>query len=231
MSVSAGLPDFRSDHGIYAMIGEKYGLDDPHLIFDIDFFKHDPGPFYDFIRTILPKEDLSPTLAHRFIKRLEETGRLLRVYTQNVDGLERKVGLTRLVECHGSFASFTCLRCQARADPDECKARILQGDMPTCPMCHGIVKPDVILFGEALPKSFERSLQADMRAADLVLVIGSSLKVFPVAQILNHVPETVPQVLINKEPLPHRKRPFQHSLIGEADLMVRHLSELLQWQL
>ena len=108
ISVSSGIPDFRSeDIGIYHTLDcELYNIPSAELLFDYQFFKIDAEPFYKFAKKLLPDENVMPSPCHNFIACLQARGKLLRNYTQNVDGLERKAGITKLVECHGSMVSL-----------------------------------------------------------------------------------------------------------------------------
>ena len=110
ISVSCGIPDFRSKGGVYDQLAERFDLTDSQLIFDLYYFKSNPLPFYQFAREIYPGR-FKPSLTHYFIKELERRGKLLRNYTQNIDCLEDLAGIKRKVECHGSFQTASCLTC------------------------------------------------------------------------------------------------------------------------
>jgi NAD-dependent deacetylase sirtuin 1 len=103
ISVSCGIPDFRSDTGIYERLARDFGVTDPESIFDIHFFREDPEPFYSFVRDIYPGS-FRPSPTHYFIRLLEMKGKLLRNYSQNVDTLEAKAGISKVINCHGEFA-------------------------------------------------------------------------------------------------------------------------------
>lgn len=252
VSVSCGIPDFRSRDGVYSRLSREYpNLPDPQAMFDIKFFYQDPRPFYKFAREIFPGQ-FKPSPSHRFIKKLEERGVLLRNYTQNIDTLERVAGISRLIECHGSFATASCTRCKFRINGDAIRENISQQRIPVCFLCNpnqasqnlstalndettdsehlrslvemGIFKPDIVFFGEELPDDFHDSIDTDRNKCDLLIVIGSSLKVKPVAMIPNLVPPNVPQILINREPLPHMN--FDVNLYGDSDVIIHHLYSL-----
>lgn len=253
VSVSCGIPDFRSRDGVYSRLSWEYpNLPDPQAMFDIKFFYQDPRPFFKFAREIFPGQ-FKPSPSHHFIKRMEERGVLLRNYTQNIDTLERVAGISRLIECHGSFATASCTRCKFKINGDAIKEEILQQRIPVCFMCNpnhasqnlsttvaneesldsshlrnlvemGIFKPDIVFFGEELPDDFHDSIDTDRNKCDLLIVIGSSLKVKPVAMIPNLVPPSVPQILINREPLPHMN--FDVNLYGDSDVIIHHLYSL-----
>lgn len=130
----------------------------------------------------------------RFIRLLEKQNRLLRNYTQNIDTLEQQAGIERVIQCHGSFATATCLRCSRRAPSTEIEKDIMEQNIPLCTKCtenaddletppKPIMKPDIVFFGEGMPDEFHRSMVLDKEECDLIIVIGSSLKVRPVALI------------------------------------------------
>jgi hypothetical protein len=103
ISVSCGIPDFRSENGLYAQIQEKYSLPEPECMFDIEYFRIDPEPFYSFAKELLPREEFKPSFSHHFIRHLEQSGKLLRQFTQNIDTLEATTGIERVVYCHGKL--------------------------------------------------------------------------------------------------------------------------------
>jgi NAD+-dependent protein deacetylase sirtuin 1 len=226
-------------------------------MFDIKFFFQDPRPFYKFAREIYPGQ-FKPSPSHHFIRKMEERGALLRNYTQNIDTLERICGITKLIECHGSFATASCTRCKFRINGDAIRDHILQQRIPVCFLCNphqstisdfstltstcndtespadseelqnlvnmGIFKPDIVFFGEELPDDFHDSIETDRHKCDLLIVIGSSLKVKPVAMIPSLIASNVPQILINREPLPHMN--FDVNLYGDSDVIINHLYKL-----
>ncbi|KAI9440774.1 SIR2-domain-containing protein [Lactarius indigo] len=262
ISVSCGIPDFRSRNGLYATLKEKeeYDLDDPQQMFDISYFKENPSVFYSFARQIYPS-NFTPSPSHRFIKLIEDNGKLLRNYTQNIDTLETAVGIRNVLQCHGSFATASCLECRIRVPGNTIEQEIMQGEVPLCKGCSDsgkdwrkakhnrrkpskrsdsededeplfppwIMKPDITFFGEKLTDSFEECLVKDRDQVDLVLIIGTSLKVAPVSDIITHMPHSVPQVLINKTPVTHINPDI--ILLGDADSIIEHLTEMLEWTL
>lgn len=155
-----------------------------------------------------PPSPPSPTLTHSFLALLEQKGALLRCYTQNIDGLEVLGGVSaeRMVECHGHFRTASCIHCGERANIDRVKEFILQQqdsateEAPTCEACHiGLVKPDIVFFGEQLPFRMQILLEQDLPAADLLIILGTSLQVAPVSTIPAKVPPTCRRVLLNRE--------------------------------
>ncbi|XP_046844853.1 NAD-dependent protein deacetylase sirtuin-1-like [Xenia sp. Carnegie-2017] len=231
VSVSCGIPDFRSRNGIYARLSEEYpDLPDPQAMFDINYFRCNTHPFYKFAREIYPGK-FKPSLSHRFIKQLERNDILLRNYTQNIDTLEREAGICRVIECHGSFSTASCTNCHHKVTSNDIREDILNQVTPLCSKCPvledtlSVMKPDIVFFGESLPKVFHDHVEKDIKQVDLLIVIGSSLKVRPVNLIPNQIPAEVPQILINREPLPHMN--FDIELLGNCDAIIAHLCKEL----
>lgn len=201
ISTSAGIPDFRSpSSGLYHNL-EKYNLPHPQAIFEVDFFMENPEPFFTLARELLP-DGFKPTPSHYFIRLLWEKGLLLRHYTQNIDTLERMAGLPpeKLVEAHGTFHTGRCLKCRAPYTLPWMKEKIMEGVIPKCEECkEGVVKPDIVFFGELLPERFHYLADQDFAQADLLIIMGSSLVVHPFASLINRVRSNCPRLLINKE--------------------------------
>lgn len=133
VSVSCGIPDFRSETGIYSRL-QEYQLDDPQQMFDIDYFRETPEIFYSFAKELYPA-NYEPSPCHQFVKLVEENGQLLRNYTQNIDTLEHKADIKRVVNCHGSFATASCVTCGHKVDGKEIESFIMAQQVPPCPQC------------------------------------------------------------------------------------------------
>uniref|UniRef100_K3WVE4 Deacetylase sirtuin-type domain-containing protein n=1 Tax=Globisporangium ultimum (strain ATCC 200006 / CBS 805.95 / DAOM BR144) TaxID=431595 RepID=K3WVE4_GLOUD len=259
MSVSCGIPDFRSKDGIYAMVRHMdTHLPEPECLFQIEYFRQDPSPFYQLVRNVFAHSPL-PSPTHRFLKLLQDKKKLLRVYSQNIDGLEEAAGVTKYIPCHGSFAWSTCMKCKHRVATSTLMDVILAGVIPTCGVegCRGVLKPDITFFGELLSDHVSTSITKDRLQADLLLVIGTSLKVSPVAEIPGFLPRHIPQVVINKTALKKKKLnkssstsgaskklkkngrggedddkdEFDLTLLGNCDDIVQHICELTHWDL
>ncbi|KAJ3610814.1 hypothetical protein NHX12_022905 [Muraenolepis orangiensis] len=229
VSVSCGIPDFRSRGGIYARLAVDFpDLPDPQSMFDIEYFRRDPRPFFKFAKEIYPGQ-FQPSPCHKFISMLDKQGKLLRNYTQNIDTLEQVAGVQKIIQCHGSFATASCLVCKHSVDCEAIREDIFNQVVPHCPHCPdiplAIMKPDIVFFGENLPEMFHRAMKQDKDEVDLLIVIGSSLKVRPVALIPNSIPHDVPQILINREQLPHLN--FDVELLGDCDVIVNELCHRL----
>uniref|UniRef100_A0A8D2M3F8 NAD-dependent protein deacetylase n=1 Tax=Zonotrichia albicollis TaxID=44394 RepID=A0A8D2M3F8_ZONAL len=197
ISTSAGIPDFRSPGtGLYSNL-QSYNLPYPEAIFEIGFFKKHPEPFFALARELYPGQ-FKPTVCHYFMRLLQDKGLLLRCYTQNIDTLERVAGLDPelLVEAHGTFFTSHCLRASCRQSYSLAwmRERIFSSLVPKCEKCQGLVKPDIVFFGENLPSRFFALLEST-----LLIIMGTSLQVQPFASLISRVPTNTPRLLINKE--------------------------------
>ncbi len=174
ISTAAGFADFRGPQGIY--VTHAY----PESVFDLDAFFEDPRGFYAYARDFLRlRERARPTFAHAWLAQLEREGRLLGVVTQNIDGLHQRAGNRTVIELHGGFDWSVCLSCGRRFETSEIEPEILAARIPRCGGCGGLVKPDIVFFGEAV-HDIEQAEQI-VGESDLLLVVGSSLTVFPAA--------------------------------------------------
>ncbi|XP_023319967.1 NAD-dependent protein deacetylase sirtuin-2 [Eurytemora carolleeae] len=199
ISTGAGIPDFRTPGtGLYSKIANSDSSNSPAGL-DIRYFSENPKPMFDLIKELYL--DHNPTLTHYFIALLEKKGLLLRVYTQNVDSLELEAGLgkDKLVESHGSINTSHCLQCSKEHSRGWTKERILSDTLPKCNECQGLVKPDVLLFGEDLPEKYFTCLEQDFKICDLLIILGTSLLVQPFCGLIDCVKNTCPRLLINKE--------------------------------
>uniref|UniRef100_A0A5K3EV32 NAD-dependent protein deacetylase n=1 Tax=Mesocestoides corti TaxID=53468 RepID=A0A5K3EV32_MESCO len=202
ISTAAGIPDFRSPStGIYDNL-EEYDLPDPMAVFELSYFHSNPKPFFEVARRLY-RPYAKPTTAHYFIRLLHEKGVLLRHYTQNVDQLERISGLPedKMIEAHGSFHTGHCLKCRKEYPFEFFKGQILAKNVPRCTErnCDGVVKPDVVFFGEGLPSNFTRGVKKDFPKCDLLIIMGTSLQVLPFCGIVNCTKRGVPRLYINRE--------------------------------
>lgn len=224
ISTSAGIPDFRSpETGLYHNL-QKYHLPYPEAIFDIDYFIYHPEPFFELIRELRPGH-YQPTPAHRFIRLLEEEGKLLRTYTQNIDGLERAAHIEKFIECHGTFQTATCLSCRKKYTLSAIETAIQNQEIPRCP-CHpdSIIKPDVVFFGESLPMLFHTSIPLDFPQCDLLLVMGTSLTVYPVAGLIDEVLSTIPIFFLNNTPPPPSFNNRLQVILGHCDQLCMEIA-------
>jgi len=179
ISVPSGIPDFRSPGtGLWENV-------DPMEVAHIEVFRRDPQRFWQFYGDrFTALRDKRPNGAHAALAELEARGRLAAVVTQNIDGLHAAAGTRELIEVHGSIAHSSCLACLRRYPLEDVRGRLAGGDdgVPRCDCGHPL-KPDVVLFGEYLPEGALERASALAARADLLLCVGSSLEVYPVAQL------------------------------------------------
>jgi len=202
LSTESGIPDFRSPGGVWS--------------------KYDPSDFYfdkfiadqkarvkywqmstEFYQTM---KDAAPNRAHMAIKALEDTGKLIAVVTQNIDRLHHKAGNSpdKIIEIHGTAFSVSCLSCGKSYDRDDIQERISSGvKVPYCDDCSGILKPDTISFGQAMPQDKMAQAMTHARECDLCIVLGSSLVVYPAASVpVNAVESGAKLMIINRDETP-----------------------------
>ena len=175
ISVPSGIPDFRSPGtGLWENV-------DPMEVAHIDAFRRDPERFWSFYRPRFEMlGDKQPNAAHWALAELESAGLLDAVVTQNVDRLHRVAGTKKLIEVHGSIDSSSCTECHESFPLERVPALFTNG-VAHCSACDGLIKPDVVLFGELLPEDAMHEAQSLAENCDLMLCVGSSLEVYPVA--------------------------------------------------
>ncbi|XP_072172130.1 NAD-dependent protein deacetylase sirtuin-2-like [Diadema setosum] len=245
ISTPSGIPDFRSPgSGLYDNL-QQYHIPYPEAIFDIGFFRKNPKPFFTLAKELYPSGKYRPNYVHYFVRMLHDRGILLRMYTQNIDGLERLAGIPgeKLVEAHGTFTTCTCTKCGFEHDGEEVKDLIFADKVPKCKRqtCMGVVKPNIVFFGEDLPKRFFYYMK-DMPQCDLLIIMGTSLEVYPFAGIMDSVRPFIPRVLINREAVGSFVRPsssssamngrFTNDLAVTGDLVecVQKFARILGWK-
>ncbi|XP_076051524.1 NAD-dependent protein deacetylase sirtuin-3, mitochondrial-like isoform X2 [Oratosquilla oratoria] len=220
ISTPSGIPDFRSPgSGLYHNL-KKFNLPYAEAIFDIQYFMMDPKPFFTLAQELFPGVNYKPNAAHYFLRLLQDEEKLQMLYTQNIDGLERLAGIDgqKLVESHGTFSTASCTLCSERHDSEQVKNAILVGKVPiycSRKKCKGKVKPDIVFFGENLPWHFW-NYQNQVPFTDLLIVIGTSLEVYPFAAIADAVNYSTPRILINRNTVgSFGLRPNDHTLSGD----------------
>jgi len=203
VSTESGIPDFRSKDGLYNM---KYTYP-PETILSHTFFMQNTGEYYRFHREKLLHPDAMPNKAHLALAELERRGKLKAIVTQNIDGLHQKAGSVNVLELHGTCSRYYCLSCGKVYD----REILLSSDgIPLC-TCGGIVRPDVVLFEESLDQSvIERSVNA-IQQADILIVGGTSLNVYPAAGLIRYY-NGDKLILINKS---------ETAFDGQADIIIR----------
>ena len=194
VSTASGIPDFRSDGGLYD--GEFEGLP-PEMILSKMFFWLQPETFFRFYRKYMLHPEAEPNIVHRVLFRLEQADRLRGIVTQNVDGLHRAAGNIRVYELHGNVNENHCMECNA-SFPAEA---ILRAEgIPRCE-CGGVIKPDVTLYGEPLEKYVCIGARREIANADTLIVAGTSMAVEPAASFVDDF-RGRNLVVINREPTP-----------------------------
>lgn len=194
VSTESGIPDFRSVDGLYS---QKFEYP-PEEIISHSFYEKNPSYFFRFYREKMLPLGFAPNITHKKLAQWEQAGKLLAVITQNIDGLHQKAGSKAVYELHGSVLRNYCQRCR-KFFPAEFVKRA--PDIPYCD-CGGIVKPDVVLYEEPLDqKTMERAIQA-IRQADLLIVGGTSLTVYPAAGLVRYYSGDR-LVLINRDETPY----------------------------
>ncbi|CAM1296044.1 Sirt2 (predicted) [Pycnogonum litorale] len=221
ISTASGIPDFRTPGtGLYDNL-QKYNLPYPEAIFDMDFLMMDAHPFFTLAKDLYPGEKYEPNNVHLFIKLLSDKGKLLKMFTQNIDGLERAAGIPpeKLIEAHGTLSTATCVSCNRKYKITENKDDIFNGVIPKCRQvkCKGIIKPDIVFFGEQLPANFWTYTEI-MPAADLLIVMGTSLEVQPFAGIVDFIKSDVPRLLINRDMVGAFSNDCQSDIVIIGDL-------------
>jgi len=329
ISVSCGIPDFRSQDGLYATLNcEEFGVVVAEDLFDYEFFKENPHPFYKFAREFFfsSASSVQPSFSHLFLAMLQEKNQLLRVYTQNIDGLEELAGVSNkhVVYAHGSLRFAQCMKCHDKVDSSHILQHIQNHKIPKCCkqkkkeqqrtkiskrkhqeqqtstsydtnrsihsttknaifteltainrtavvtrslrqsttsarssriasdennnhlLCNGIMKPGITFFGEKLNSDVNRMLEADRKTADAIIVIGTSLSVAPMSQVMDYLPSNIPRILINRNyihppSVPEsssvngsdanaaRVLPFDAYLLGNCDAVTKALASELGW--
>ena len=201
VSTESGIPDFRSPTGIWATY-------DPMEYATIDAFRRDPIKVWDFYaRRLEVLKQARPNAAHRALAELERRGLVEALITQNIDRLHELAGSRELVEVHGSIRTSSCLQCGERVPFEGVVQLVEEGGAPPCPRCGAILKPDVVMFGEPMPEVEIDSAFALARAAALLLVVGSSLEVWPVAGLPQETLDAGGAVaIVNRGPTPYDGR-------------------------
>lgn len=222
VSVPSGIPDFRTpETGLWANV-------DPMEVAHIDVFERDPARFWSYYRPRFQSlGDKRPNAAHEALAELERQGLIEGVITQNIDRLHGAAGSRNVVEVHGSIDTSSCRRCDAAYGLDEMDPLFDPDGVALCAACGGPVKPDVVLFGEMLPEQAMRDAQELAEAAELLICVGSSLAVYPVAGLPAVTLERGGSLaIVTKGPTPYDGE-AELKLEGEVDAELRGLLSAL----
>lgn len=197
VSTESGIPDFRSENGIFHAINE-YGVR-PEVILSHTFFEQNTEVFFKYYKKTLLYPDAKPNDCHKALARLEEMGKLKAVITQNIDDLHQKAGSKNVLELHGTLYRNYCVKCGKQFDLDYVTAN---DGITRCDACGGIVRPDVVLYEEGLDQETIYKSVDYISKADVLIVGGTSLNVYPAAGLLNYYKGNK-LVLINKSATPY----------------------------
>ncbi len=234
ISVNAGIPDFRTPGtGLYSQL-EKYKLPFPEAVFTLDFFQDTPEPFFKLASEMFAKKFV-PTKSHYFIRMLAEKGLLVRNFTQNIDNLEAESGVDpeKLIQAHGTFTTSHCTGCHEAVSPKEMMECMQAAKPMMCPKCGKPCKPDIVFFGENLPKRYFEHENELVDSCDLLVIMGSSLVVTPFCNLAVSIGKDVPRLIINRElpeMLESHKRAGDVFMPGDCDESVAKLVRLVGWE-
>ena len=199
VSTASGIPDFRSAHGLYRQKTEGRSYEE--MLSHTYFVRH-REEFYDFMRSVMLYPDARPNRAHYALARLEQEGKLRAVITQNIDGLHQMAGSKNVIELHGNENRYYCLSCGKRYDMS-CVTGTT--GVPRCE-CGGVIRPDVVLYQESLNEQDLRLAIRYAQEADLMVVAGTSLVVYPVAGLVEYLSPGAKLVILNRDPTPYDSR-------------------------
>lgn len=208
VSTESGVKDYRSEDGLYNTV-KDYGVS-PEEILSHSFFFSNPEVFYDFYRKYFIT-DAKPNSAHKALAELENMGKLKAVITQNIDSLHQKAGSRNVIELHGTAGEFYCSGCGNVPNSSEIINVIKSGSVPKCGICSGLIKPKVVLYGESLYDGVPESAARYIAEADMLIVGGTSLAVYPAASFVRYFSGKY-LVIINKTETGYDK---------SADLIIR----------
>ena len=197
ISTSAGIPDFRSETGLFKQLQEKYNLAKPEEFFYKTTFLKNPMFFYEFSK-LFDLSQTKPTIAHKFMHFLEKKNYVKYIFTQNIDGLELKAKIPKekLIFSHGNFTEGHCAQCDTEIDIEKINEGVNKGEVYFCPKCGGPCKPKIVFYGESLPLRFYECL-FDINDADIIIIMGTSLKVHPFSSIPQRTPSNTKIVVFN----------------------------------
>ena len=199
ISTSAGIPDFRSNTGLFKQLQDKYNLSSPEEFFLKSTFLKNPMYFYEFTK-LFDLSQVNPTISHKFMNFFVFKNMVKYIFTQNIDGLEKKAKIPdeKLIFAHGNFYTGHCGNCDCAIDINKINEGIQKGEVYYCPKCQGPCKPNVVFYGESIPKIFFEKLE-ECEDVDLIIIMGTSLKVQPFASIPYLAGTRCPIVVFNME--------------------------------
>lgn len=220
VSTESGVPDFRSKDGLYNQHDVRFDGYQPEYLLSRDCLDNEPEVFFEFYRQKMDTRNVLPNEAHKYLARLEREGKLKAVVTQNIDGLHQKAGSVNVCEIHGTTLRNYCMKCGREYPSDfifESAARV-----PRC-ACGGVVRCGVTLYGEALPSEAFQNAADAVHTADMMIIGGTSLTVYPAAGLVDLF-EGEHMVIINKEHIPY---PLRCGAVLEINLPIWQVFEAI----
>ena len=210
VSTESGVPDFRSKDGLYNRRDVRFEKYPPEYLLSHTCLEREPKVFFEFYRQKMDARNVEPNAAHKFLARLEKCGKLKAVVTQNIDGLHQRAGSKTVYEIHGTTMQNYCSGCGKVYPADY----IFNSEepVPVCPDCGGVIRCDVTLYEELLPEKAVNNAIIAIKRADMLIIGGTSLTVYPAASYVNYF-SGQPLVIINQDKLDYRLR-------GENDLEI-----------
>lgn len=196
VSTGSGISDFRSPNGLYNNMPEKYRDVQPEYMLSNRCLYNDPELFFTFFRTVMDVRKYKPNTVHKYLAWLESQNKIRAVVTQNVDTLHETAGTKKLFKIHGTGASSTCCMCRKKFDENFIFENT--DPIPRC-TCGGLVRPDVVLYGESLPDDQVIGAIEAIKEADLLIACGTSLTVQPAASFVSYMPGNASLVIINRD--------------------------------
>jgi NAD-dependent deacetylase len=224
ISTPSGIPDFRSaGSGLWQK-------SDPMKVASLTSYRHTPQAFFDWLRPLARQILVAqPNPAHQALASLEDAGILKAVITQNIDGLHQRAGSHTVLELHGTMTSLTCLSCKQTYNSEPyLEPFVAQGTIPGCPRCKRPLKPDIVLFEETLPLDIWRSAEAHSEQADVYLVAGSSLQVYPAAGLPAYAAEANAALIINNFTPTYLDRQAEVLLPMDIAIALPEIAKLLE---
>ena len=224
VSTESGLPDFRSKDGLYNQHDVRFDKYQPEYLLSHSCLMREPKVYFEFHRQKMDTRNIEPNNAHKYLAKLEETGKLIGVVTQNIDGLHQKAGSQKVFEIHGSALRNYCMNCGTTYPVDYIFDS--EDEIPKCDYCGGTVRADITLYEEGLPEDQVQGAINAISTADMMIIGGTSLTVYPAASFVNYF-KGRNLVIINRDPL--NIRVGEHVLVIQ-DKIGEVFSELAKLQ-
>lgn len=217
VSTESGIPDFRSKDGLYNQKDVRFDKYEPEYLLSHDCLYYEPKVFFEFYRQKMDCRGIKPNVTHEKLAALEKSGKLSAVITQNIDCLHQMAGSANVLEIHGTTRRAYCTKCKKEYFGDFLFEA--EGKIPRCTSCGGMVRPNVVLYGEFLPSETWKKAEEALRNADMLIVGGTSLSVYPANTILQYYDgDKDKMVIINKEKTIHDEDMWLifHESLGEV---------------